>query len=94
MTNPTRLPVQGTPIQIEIDGTPAAAYAGESVATAIMAQGQRTFTQPSVYNYARTIFCGMGVCHQCLVTVNGVPDVRACMTAIRPGMKIQTEGER
>ncbi len=35
-------------------------------------------------------YCGMRICHQCLVTVDGVRDVRACMTVVRPGMKIET----
>ncbi|MEM7127789.1 MAG: (2Fe-2S)-binding protein [Chloroflexota bacterium] len=90
MTKPSRLPIQGTPIQIEIDGTTTTAYVGESVATVLMAQGQRIFTDESIYNYARTIFCGMGICHQCLVTLNEIRDVRACMTTIQPGMRINT----
>jgi predicted molibdopterin-dependent oxidoreductase YjgC len=79
-----------SPIQVEIDGIVVPAYAGESVAGVLMASGSRIFTQASPYNLARTLFCGMGVCHQCLVTVEGMRNVRACMTIIRPGMKIET----
>ncbi len=88
----SRLPHQrgSSQIQVEIDGQMVFAYIGESVASILMVFGIRTFTQANTYNLARTLFCGMGVCHQCLVTVDGIRDVRACMTKVRPGMKIET----
>ncbi len=87
-----RLPhqTQDNPIQVEIDGVAVPAYAGETVAAVLMLSGTRIFTQASRYNLNRTIFCGMGVCHQCLVTIDGLRDVRACMTTVSPGMKIET----
>jgi len=89
----TRLHPRTMPIQVEIDGHPVTAYAGESIAAVLMAQGQRTFTESSFYNLDRSLFCGMGTCHQCLVTVDGVRDVRACMTPVSAGMKITTDAE-
>ena len=83
-------PSRTSSIQIEVDGTTYSAYPGESIASVLMGQETRIFTQASRYHLARTIFCGMGICHQCLVIVDGVPDVRACMTPIQPGMKIVT----
>jgi predicted molibdopterin-dependent oxidoreductase YjgC len=77
-------------IQVEIDGQAISAYVGETVAAVLMVSGSRTFTQTNAYNLARTLFCGMGVCHQCLVTVDEIRDVRACMTKVHPGMKIET----
>jgi predicted molibdopterin-dependent oxidoreductase YjgC len=40
---------------------------------------------------ARGVFCGMGTCFDCLVTINGKSDVRACMTRLTEGMRIETE---
>ncbi|MEM7530675.1 MAG: (2Fe-2S)-binding protein [Chloroflexota bacterium] len=80
-----------TKIQLTIDGQPTQAYLGESIAAVLMLMGKRTFTQPSAYNLPRTLFCGMGVCHQCLVTVDGVADVRACVTPVQEGMGISTQ---
>ncbi|MCP4416858.1 MAG: (2Fe-2S)-binding protein [Chloroflexi bacterium] len=77
--------------QVEVDGEMVTAYAGETVAAVLMLSGNRTFTQPSRYNLSRTVFCGMGVCHQCLVTVDGVRDMRGCMTQVHPDMQIQTK---
>jgi len=84
----TRLHPRTMPIQVEIDGHPVTAYAGESIAAVLMA-----FTESSFYNLDRSLFCGMGTCHQCLVTVDGVRDVRACMTPVSAGMKITTDAE-
>ncbi|PON19054.1 hypothetical protein C2W62_04750 [Candidatus Entotheonella serta] len=88
--HPARLRSTGTRVQVEVDGASVAAFDGESVAAVLMAGGQRVLTEASSDHLARTLFCGMGLCHQCLVTVDGVRDVRACMTRIRPGMKIAT----
>ncbi|MCP4359524.1 MAG: (2Fe-2S)-binding protein [Chloroflexi bacterium] len=76
--------------QVEVDGEMVTTYPGESVAAVLMLSGYRTFTQSSRYNLSRTVFCGMGVCHQCLVTVDGVRDMRGCMTVVQPDMQIQT----
>lgn len=86
-----RLRSIGTPIQVEVNGVDVSALAGDSIAVVLMAGGQRVLTAASDDHLARTLFCGMGLCHQCLVTVDGVHDVRACMTQIRPGMKITTQ---
>ena len=39
----------------------------------------------------RGYFCGMGVCHDCLVTVEGLPNVRACLTPVRDGLRVETQ---
>jgi len=85
---PTR--PQHSAIQVEIDGLKVPAFTGESVAAVLLAAGFRVFSPASRYHLPRTIFCGMGVCQQCLVTVDGKRNVRACMTKIQPGMKIET----
>ena len=77
-------------VEITIDGAAVTAYEGETVATVLMTRGKRTFFEASQYNLTRTLFCGMGVCHQCLVTVDGVWNRRACMTTVKPGMTIET----
>lgn len=86
----TRIHPRTNPIEIYVDGTAVEAYAGETVAAVLMTLGERTFTHTSDYNLPRTLYCVMGVCHQCLVTINGVRDVRACMALVEPGMQIST----
>jgi aerobic-type carbon monoxide dehydrogenase small subunit (CoxS/CutS family) len=77
------------PLTILVDGEPVAAFAGESVATVLLALGRRTFRHTE-HGAPRGLFCGMGVCFDCLVTVDGVENVRACLTPVTEGMVIAT----
>ena len=79
------------PLTVEIDGEPVSAFAGESVATVLLALGRGTFRH-TAHGAPRGLYCGMGVCFDCLVTVNGVENVRACMTPVADGMVIATAG--
>ncbi len=79
------------PLTVTVDGEAVLAYPGETVATALLAAGRRTFRHTD-HAAPRGLFCGMGVCFDCLVTVDGQPDVRACMTTVQPGMVVETGG--
>lgn len=82
---------RGQSISASVDGQPVVAYEGESVAAVLLAQGIRTFRHTAGTGQGRGLFCGMGICYDCLVTVDGVPNVRACMTPVAPGMAIETK---
>ncbi len=84
-------PPDSATLTIIVDGEPVPAYPGETVATVLLAAGRRTFRHTD-HGAPRGLFCGMGVCFDCLVTVDGQPDVRACMTIVRPGMVVETGG--
>jgi sarcosine oxidase subunit alpha len=84
---------RGQKVQIFINGRPVEAYAGETVAAVFMAEGIRTFRHTAKRAEPRGLFCGMGVCYECLVTVNGVHAVRACMTPVSDGMRVETDAE-
>lgn len=84
---------QRTPLTVTVDGEPVQAFAGESVATVLLALGQRAFRHTDRNHEPRSIFCGMGICFDCLVTVDGVENVRACMTLVEEGMSIETGGQ-
>ena len=76
-------------VAIEVDGARVEAYPGESVATALLAAGVRAFRRtPS--GAPRGPLCNMGVCFECVVTVDGEPGVRACATQVREGMSVET----
>ena len=77
-------------IAVTVDGRPVTAFAGETVATVLLAEGIRVFRYTAKRGEPRGVFCGMGVCYECLVTVDGVPNVRACVTTVKPGMAIKT----
>ena len=72
---------------IELDGQAVTAYLGETVATVLFAAGSAQ-TRTTVSGAPRGVYCGMGVCFECLVVVDGVPNTRACMTWVRDGMRV------
>lgn len=81
---------RGETLLIEVDGQPVEAYAGETVAAVLLAAGRRSFRHTDKGHVPRGLFCGMGICFDCLVTVDGVPNVRACMTPVQTGMVVET----
>lgn len=77
------------PIPWECDGEAVTGLAGESLAASLMALGRLALKQgPS--GEPRGLYCGMGACGECLVSVNGERNVRACMTKLTPGMRVRT----
>ena len=81
---------RGKIIAIVINGKKVEAHIGESVATALMCEGI-TAMRTTVQGESRGVFCGMGVCFDCLVVVDGIPNTRACVTWVSEGMKISTQ---
>ncbi|WP_168219852.1 FAD-dependent oxidoreductase [Pseudotabrizicola formosa] len=72
------------------DGKSVPLRPGQSLAAALTEAGLRSFRQ-TAKGATRGIFCGMGVCQDCLVTVNGAPNRRACMTPAVAGQDIRTQ---
>jgi glycine/D-amino acid oxidase-like deaminating enzyme len=79
----------GTPVDIIVDGDPVEALDGETIAATLTASGRLALRQPPS-GTARGVHCGMGACYECLVTVDGRPNVRACMTLVEAGQTIVT----
>ncbi len=76
---------RGPRVTILLDGEAVEAYEGETVAAVLLARGEIT-TRTTPGGEPRGIFCGMGVCFDCLMIVDGVPNTRACMTWVREGL--------
>ena len=90
---PDELPVRSQKtITVKVNGQPVQALAGDTVAGLLLAQGIRVFRETSD-SAPRGLFCGMGICYDCLVTVNDVPHIRACMTQVAEAMTIETRSE-
>jgi len=84
--------VTDAPVEILVDGRPIRAPAGASVAAALLATGRRAWrTTPS--GAPRGAFCAIGVCFDCTATVDGLPEVRTCVTTVAPGMRVSTGGD-
>jgi len=80
--------LRGTKIIIHVNGKAVTAYEGETVHATLLAAGYRALRKTPKTHQPRGIFCGMGVCHDCLVTINGAPNQRACMTLVEDRMEI------
>lgn len=81
--------VLDTPFVIYVDGKPIPAVEGESVLSALLASDIRQL-MTSDYGIESGAYCSMGVCHCCLVHINGHHKQRACRTLVKPNMKIET----
>jgi D-hydroxyproline dehydrogenase subunit gamma len=84
-----RLPAyeRGAEIKLVLDGLPLACYEGETVAAALLASGLRRF-RVAPDGTPRGPYCGIGLCFDCLMEIEGQPGVRACQTPVRDGMKV------
>jgi hypothetical protein len=78
------------PLRITVDGEPADGIEGQSLAGVLLAAGRLAWREgPS--GAARGVFCGIGVCFDCLVTVNNERDVRACRRRAADGDTVRTQ---
>jgi predicted molibdopterin-dependent oxidoreductase YjgC len=82
---------RGDRLCFTFDGQPVTAYEGETVAAALLAAGRRAFRLTNRGAEPRGLFCGMGLCFDCLVRVDGRPNVRACQTPAAEGMRVETQ---
>lgn len=62
---------------------------GETIAAALIGRGQRVLRETRFNRAPRSIFCGIGVCFDCVVTVDGVSNQRSCLIEISEGMKVE-----
>lgn len=82
----------GRLVTIFVDGVPLEAREGEPIAAALYAHGIRATRYSARSGEPRGPFCMIGRCTECAMTVDGVPNVRTCMTAVRDGMRADTPG--
>lgn len=77
-------------VRITVDGEPVEGIAGQSIAGVLLGSGRLSWRETAVSGKPRGVFCGIGVCFDCLVTVDGVPDVRACQRRACDGDEVST----
>ncbi|MGY0233064.1 2Fe-2S iron-sulfur cluster-binding protein [Longispora urticae] len=84
--------VDAAAVTVTVDGVPLVARDGESVAATLIADGRAAWRSTRFGGRPRGVFCGIGACFDCLVTVNDEPDVRACLRPVSDGDAIRTQG--
>ena len=80
------IPENREKVTIYVNGEPIEAVKGEVVAAALLAAGYKTFRKTPKYHRPRGIFCAIG-----RLTINGVPNVRSCVTQVEDGMQIMIQ---
>jgi NADPH-dependent 2,4-dienoyl-CoA reductase/sulfur reductase-like enzyme len=79
---------RGREIEILVNGQAVRAFEGETIGAALAAAGIRELRRTEQLQDPRGLYCCMGTCHGCLVTVDGQPSVRACITPVQAGQQI------
>jgi hypothetical protein len=78
-------------ITITFDGQPIRAFAEDSVGAALTRAGVRSWRTTRRKGCPRGLFCGIGVCYDCLLTVDGAANQRACLVPAVDGMELNSD---
>ncbi|MCU1688023.1 MAG: ferredoxin [Amycolatopsis sp.] len=78
-------------MNIRVDGAQVVAEPGQTVAGVLLGLGRTSWRTTRGSRRPRGVFCGIGVCFDCLVVVNGIPDVRACLRVVADGDEIRVQ---
>jgi len=81
-------------VRISIDDRTVEVQVGDSVAAALLLSGVTTTRTTVVSGAPRAPYCMMGVCFECLVTIDGVANRQACMVEVEKGMNVRTQIDR
>jgi len=86
-----RLDESGTTLSFTVDGQPIRARTGDTVAAAMLAAGIDHCRTTPVSGAPRAPYCLMGVCFDCLVTIDGIGSRQGCLVPVREGMAVETQ---
>lgn len=78
---------------VTVDGATVPVRPGQTVAGVLLGLGRSSWRNTAA-GRPRGLFCGIGVCFDCVLTVNGVREVRACLRLAEPGDVIETDEPR
>lgn len=82
---------KGKPVHFTLDGKEMSGFEGEPIAAALKAAGVSTHRYTAKEHKPRGIFCAIGRCTDCVMIVNGQPNVRTCITPLEEGMEVNTQ---
>ena len=91
---PARDPIRPLPtaeVEIEFDGHVYRGVRGQSIAGILLANSVIAWRTTGDLQAPRGVFCGIGVCFDCVVTVDGLADVRACLRRVRGGEQVERQ---
>ena len=82
---------RGAPISFTFDGQPMTGYSGETIAAALHANGVKVLAHSIEKHRPRGFYCAIGNCSSCMMVVDGVPNVKTCITELKDGMVVETQ---
>ncbi|MFZ5826875.1 MAG: (2Fe-2S)-binding protein [Bacillota bacterium] len=77
-------------VTFTFDGQEITGHEGEPIAAALMASGIRTLRRSERTGEPRGVYCGIGHCYECRVTVDGVASLRSCITPVQEGIRVES----
>ena len=81
----------GREVEFSFDGSTLKGFEGEPIAMALHANGVHIYRITPEMKRPRGFFCAIGKCSSCFMTVDGVPNIRTCVTPLKAGMKVETQ---
>ncbi|HEU4451204.1 MAG TPA: 2Fe-2S iron-sulfur cluster-binding protein [Gaiellaceae bacterium] len=82
---------RGRELGFTLHGAAARGLEGDTVGSALFGEGQRVFSRSFKYHRPRGLLCCSGTCPNCMMRVDGVPNVRTCVTPLREGMEVEAQ---
>lgn len=84
-------PAPSAPLTVTIDGAPVPGLSGQTIAGVLLGSGRLSWRTASVSGRPRGVFCGIGVCFDCIAEVNGERDVRTCQRRAADGDVVRSQ---
>lgn len=85
---------RGRKIWFEFEGKRVKGYESDTIASAMIANGDKVFGHHFITGRAKGLYCAIGNCSSCLVNVDGQPNVRACVTKLKANMVIKRQDDK
>jgi sarcosine oxidase subunit alpha len=82
---------RGPTVSFRFEGRPVTAFGGDTIGSALYAGGRRVFSRSFKYHRPRGLLCCEGHCPNCMMTVDGVPNVRVCVEPARDGADVRAQ---
>ena len=82
---------RGKEVTFNFEGRPLNGYESEDVASCLLANDQNVLGWSKNLDRSRGYFCGIGKCSSCLMTIDGIPNVRSCTTPVKEGMIVERQ---
>ena len=85
---------RGRSLRFWFEGRPLYGFEGDTIAAALVANDIKVFRHTAKLGRARGLFCAVGKCSSCLMTVNGLPNTMVCMEPLRAGVRVERQEGR